>query len=183
MGPATLRWIVDEVVRRRPGLILEFGSGASTVALAWAVRQVTASATDPRIVSFEQDVAQAERTRDLLRAASLGGEAEIVVAPLARQTIEGVATTCYTIPEAGRLAIAGRRADMVVIDGPAAEDGARFGTLPLVREFLAHGATCYLDDALRDGELWTAGRWGQLGYLDVDGIALVEKGVLVVRVR
>ena len=73
--------------------------------------------------------------------------------------------------------------DFVVIDGPAAQDGARFGTLPLIRRYLSSGARFYLDDALRDGEIDIAERWARLPYVQVNVVRLTEKGLLLGEVR
>jgi predicted O-methyltransferase YrrM len=180
LGPRSLDALVQVVAKRRPSLVIEFGSGASTVALAWAVSQRVADDElgRPRVVSLEQDEIQAGRTRGLLRRAGLQAEAVVLVAPLAQQEIEGAWTTCYVTPDEFRSLLDGRQAEFVLIDGPASDSGARFGTLPLVREHLATNTPFVLDDALRDGELEVAQRWGWLAYIRVDGIRLIERGLL-----
>jgi hypothetical protein len=183
LGPRSLRILVEMVATHRPGLIIEFGSGASTVALAWAIHSLQSGAGGARVVSLEQDEDHAQRTRDLLARAGLQDEAVVIVAPLTEQTIEGVRTTCYAMPRDFARVLDGRTAGLVVIDGPAAAPGARFGTLPLVRPYVAEGASFVLDDALRDGELGIARRWRPLSYIRVDGIRLIEKGLLTGTVR
>jgi hypothetical protein len=180
LGPRSLEALVQIVEARRPRLIIEFGSGASTIALAWAISQRDADFGQdrPRVVSIEQDAIPAERTRGLLLRAGLQAEAMVLVAPIAEQTIEGKWTTCYSIPEdLGRI-LDGRSAEFVVVDGPASVSGARFGTIPLVRQHLAPNARFVLDDALRDGELEVAREWNQLPYVQVEGIRLIERGLL-----
>ena len=73
--------------------------------------------------------------------------------------------------------------EIVVIDGPAAQDGARFGTLRLIRRYLNSGARFYLDDALRDGEIDIAERWARLPYVPVNVVRLTENGLLLGEVR
>lgn len=179
LGPQSLAFVTGLVSQNRPGLAIEFGSGVSTLALAAAMRDSGIQSTGPVVVSLEQDEAHAEETRDLLHQAGLADLAAIVVAPLERQWIEGVHTNCYLIPHSFEVAMGGRKADLVLVDGPAAESGARFGTLPLVRSFLSNRAQFVLDDALRDGELEVASRWAALSYLKIHGIRLVEKGLLI----
>jgi hypothetical protein len=96
--------------------------------------------------------------------------------------IEGHLTTCYSLQmDIGRY-FKGRTADLVIIDGPSAESGARFGTLPLIRGVTSPAAEFILDDAVRDGELDVAKRWMSLTYLQVDGIRLIERGLLTGKV-
>jgi len=164
-------------------LAIEFGSGISTVALAVAMRETGVDLARPFVVSLEQDKEQAKETLDLLGNAGLADLVAIVVAPLERQWIEGVHTNCYSIPPAFGVLVGNRKAELVLVDGPAAESGARFGTLPLVRPFVRDRAQFVLDDALRDGELAIARRWASLPYLEIEGIRLIEKGLLQGTIR
>jgi hypothetical protein len=80
-------------------------------------------------------------------------------------------------------ALDGCRPDFIVIDGPKAESEARLTTLPQVMPSLHPGASFFLDDALRDGEINIAKYWSKLPHVHVIGIALVGKGFLVGRVE
>ena len=178
LGPATLALLESEVQRNRPDLILEFGSGASTACLAQFMEDVHGPKGRVRVVSLDQDATFAEATRALVKRCGFSTSVVVLAAPLALQTIEGVTSRCYVIPASLATTFQDRRADMIVIDGPAAEDGARFGTLPLARPYVTDHARFYLDDALRDGELGTARDWATLPYVKIDGIRLIDKGVL-----
>jgi hypothetical protein len=179
LGPRSIDTLVSTVRQVRPDAVLEFGSGSSTVALAWAVRDVWGADRGARLLSIEQDAGQVERTRGLLERAGLAREAVVVHAPLADQEVEGTPTTCYGMPDAATAELGGREVGLVVIDGPAGPPGIRFGTLPLARRYIGAKATFVLDDALRDGELEIARRWSALPGVRVQGIALIEKGMLV----
>lgn len=182
----TLAYLEREIASDPPRRILEFGSGVSTVCLAWFMRRHAAAAAPadeaPLVVAVEQDETFARRARELLAELDLAGHAVVLHAPLRRQTIEGVDTLCYDL-EPQRLSrhTGAGGADFVVVDGPAAEGGARFGTLPLARPALAPGARFYLDDALRDEELFAARMWRQLEGIEPRAIRLVGKGLLVGR--
>jgi predicted O-methyltransferase YrrM len=178
LGPRSIDALVELVAVLRPARIMEFGSGSSTVVLAWAIRQACGPGDTPRIISIEQDAGQAARTEGLLRGAGLDGEAVVFVAPLGEQEVEGHTTICYQLPDAMADAFGGRLADLVVIDGPAGPAGVRFGTLPLARPFARPGAAFVLDDALRDGELDVARRWARLPWVHIAGIRLIDKGIL-----
>ena len=49
---------------------------------------------------------------------------------------------------------------------------------PWSARFAAKHSQFVLDDAIRDGELDIAARWNRLPYVQVDGIRLIEKGLL-----
>ena len=183
LGPKTLSFIQTLVSRERPRLAIEFGSGISTAVLALAMRDAGAGSDGLIVVSIEQDEAEAAKTRRLLARVALEEQVAVVVAPLARLRIEGVLKSCYVLPEDIGLLFGDRKAEFVLIDGPAAEAGARFGTLPLAHPFVAEHATFVLDDALRDGEMFVARGWRSLAYVAVDGIRLIEKGLLTGEIR
>jgi predicted O-methyltransferase YrrM len=179
LGPLSLTYLRNLVLQHRPSRLLEFGSGISTLVLAHAMTEARGGGEEgPLVISVEQENVHASSTRDLLSDAGLDHLAMVVVAPLSRQQIEGIWTTCYALPESLSVIFRDRRADLVVIDGPAAEAGARFGTLPLARPFVGANASFVLDDALRDGELRIARRWRSLPYIEIEGIRLIEKGLL-----
>jgi len=176
LGPRSLRFIAARILELRPQIAIEFGSGISTAVLAAAMRDAADGPT--LLVSFEQDEAQAADIRHLLDTAGLGDRVEIVIAPLVSQEIEGIVTTCYGMPDDVGKFFANAPADLVIVDGPAAESGARFGTLPLARPFVGPRAVFILDDAMRDGELAVGKLWSSLAYVQVDGIHLIERGLL-----
>ena len=96
---------------------------------------------------------------------------------------DGVSYSTYSIPDQVSGLLASRRISLVLVDGPAAEAGARYATVPGVRDLLDADAVILLDDALRDGELDTAKRWDDLDWIGVDGMYMTEKGLLRARAR
>ena len=183
LGPRSLELLFALVSDLSPTLVIEFGSGASTVVMATAMERLGRPGGAPSILSLEQDLGHAERTRALLDKAGLGGVAQVVDAALGEQSVEGQTTTCYVVPQEFESLVAGRKAELVVIDGPVGRPGVRFGTLPLVARFAAKDSQFVLDDAMRDGELDIAARWHRLTYVHADGIRLIEKGLLTGTIR
>ena len=141
-GPKTLEHLISLVHRLEPELVIEFGSGASTVALAWAMTRHAPTKAHPSVIAIEQDPAFAGTTRSLLERSSLSQDAAVVVAPIREQTIEGHRTSCYDLSAGLSELIANRRAGLIVIDGPAGRPGIRFGTLPLIKKILLLTAQC-----------------------------------------
>ena len=182
MSPATLNFLEREIQRRKPAVILELGSGLSTICLAQYMYETHGGAERLYVCSLEQDAASIDATRQRLRRLELDAYVRIFHAPLAPQVFEGVETSCYSLPPDFVRLVGAIRPTFVVIDGPATETD-RFGTLPLIRPYLKANALFYLDDALRDGELDVARRWARLPYVEVNGIYLTEKGLLQGNVR
>ncbi len=179
LGARTINWLEQRVTELRPQLVLEFGSGTSTLCLARFLVDIHGPETTLRVVSIDQDEAFAAETRELLRRNGLDAYVTVLSTTVRMQEIEGVVATCYDLPAALPEVLDGRKADFALIDGPAAESGARFGTLPLARPYLSSSASFVLDDGFRDGEIWVARRWARLPGVRVDGIVNIDKGLVV----
>jgi len=183
LGVSSLALLENKFITLKPEGVLEFGSGLSTVCLARYMQEIHGDKKQIRIISIDQDMSYIEETRQLLESLALNRMVVFIHAPLRRQIIEGLETTCYDLENMElESSIGNLRPTFVLVDGPAAEFGARFGTLPLVYPFLGKQCHFLLDDALRDGEIWIAKQWLRLPYLHLEGIVLEEKGLLVGRI-
>jgi predicted O-methyltransferase YrrM len=140
-SPDLLMVLVDLVITERPSLVVECGSGASTLWLALAMRRF---AIDGRIVALDHDPVFGGKTRDFLARHGVCDLAEVRDAPLQSFNVDGEAYSWYA-----------RRAwadltgiDLVFVDGPPATTGhqARYPALPLLIGSLSPAATAVLDD-------------------------------------
>lgn len=185
LSPATIDFLEQTILEHRPKLVLEFGSGVSTVCLAFLQREIRGDRDRLLVVSIEEDDEHARGTSTWLQKLGLARCATVLAAPLVDQLVEGCTERCYKLP-ADKLArvVDGRRADLVLVDGPSLlSGGSRFATLPLARDLLADNAIVFLDDARRDSELAVARRWRRLPWLEICGVHLVGKGILEARIR
>lgn len=177
----SISFLEAEIKRRRPRVILEFGSGVSTVCLA---RFISRFCGEGRIFSVEQDRQHMAKTSKLLEDANLSNLVEMVHSPVVWQYISGRHLPCYDIRNSNLAdAMSDAQAEFVLIDGPAAGSGARFGTLELARPFVVDTARYCLDDGLRDDELAIASQWEKLEGIEVAGIQVIGKGLTLGTVR
>jgi predicted O-methyltransferase YrrM len=150
--PATREWaaspdllvvLVDLVRTERPSLVLECGSGASTLWLALAMRRF---GIDGRIVALDHDPAFGGKTRDLLARHGVGDLAEVRDAPLETFSLDGRAYEWYARKAWADLT----GIDLLFVDGPPATTGhlARYPALPLLAASLSPAATVVLDDLI-----------------------------------
>ena len=140
-SPDLLVVLVDLVVTERPSLVVECGSGASTLWLALAMRRFGIGG---RIVALDHDLVFGAKTRDLLARHGVADLAEVRDAPLESfslgdQTYEWYARKAWED-------LAG--IDLLFVDGPPATTGhqARYPALPLLAGSLSPVATAVLDD-------------------------------------
>ncbi len=161
MRADALRIIAETVTKAEPRLILELGSGSSTVFLAHLCKTIGRKA---RVISIEENPKFAERTRNLLRLHQLLDQVSIIVAPVTSAQIGKWQGHCYKISQANLPSVmAGEEADLVLIDGPMSawtnRGDCRYGTLPLVRQWLANRAIVIIDDTHRKRERRIVERW------------------------
>jgi predicted O-methyltransferase YrrM len=142
-SPDLLMVLVDLVITERPSLVVECGSGASTLWMALAMRRFE---IDGRIVSLEHDPVFGGRTRDLLARHKVLDLVEIRDAPLEPFSIDGENYSWYAAPAWEDL----KGIDLLFVDGPPAATGhqARYPGLPLLSESLSSVATIVLDDLI-----------------------------------
>jgi predicted O-methyltransferase YrrM len=142
-SPDLLMVLVDLVIAKRPSLVVECGSGASTLWIALAMRRFE---IDGRIVSLEHDPVFGGRTRDLLARHKVLDLVEIRDAPLESFSIDGENYSWYAERAWEDL----KGIDLLFVDGPPAATGhrARYPGLPLLSEALSPVATIVLDDLI-----------------------------------
>ena len=148
--PATRAWaaspdlllvLVDLVITERPSLVVECGSGASTLWLALAMRRFE---IDGRLIALDHDPVFGRKTRGFLARHDVADLAEVRDAPLETFSLDGETYSWYA-----------RRAwedlkgiDLLFVDGPPATTGhqARYPALPLLSGSLSPVVTVVLDD-------------------------------------
>jgi hypothetical protein len=156
-----MRVLAGIVAETQPKLVLELGSGSSTVLLAGQCARLN---NGSRVVSVEESPLFAANTKRLLRRHGLLDRVSVVVAPVVRTRVGDWRGYCYDISESAMSsAIAGERAGLVLIDGPMSawtmRGDCRYATLPLIRRWLDDRALVIVDDADRRRERKIIERW------------------------
>jgi hypothetical protein len=175
----TINFLEKDIKQKKPVRILEFGSGISTLCLAQFIKEIYGAERLIRLYSIEQDKEYANQSECLLKEYSFIGYTKILYTPLSKKIVEGI--ECYTYnPSAIAEFLYGLEFDYCLIDGPSVStyDG-RFATLPLFKNFLSNRTRFILDDALRGNELIIARNWKRLPNIDIQGIILTRKGLLI----
>ena len=142
-SPDLLLALVDLVITERPSLIVECGSGASTLWLALALRRF---GIDGRIIALDHDPVFSGKTRDFLARHDVLDLAEVRDAPLESFSLDGETYSWYARTAWEDLA----GIDLLFVDGPPAATGhqARYPALPLLNKSLSPVATIVLDDLI-----------------------------------
>jgi predicted O-methyltransferase YrrM len=177
-SPDVLLVLVHHVRNSRPGVIVECGSGASTVVLA----QATKLNGRGRVYSIDHDADFAARTRAMLEEYGLSDWAEVAHAPLRWMEIGGNRWEWYdldSLPTTPPI-------DLLFVDGPPSNTPkplARYPAGPILFPRLSPHGAIFVDDAKRPGEAEILRRWSgefpQLTYRE----HFCEKGCRELRVN
>lgn len=173
-SPDFLLALYRTIRERRPELVVEVGSGVSTLISAYALQQNGSG----RLVSLDHDPVFADRTRYTLSLHGVAGGVEVRDAPLEPTRI-GAGEWQWHPPETFHDL---KAIELLVVDGPPGRAGklARFPAVPLLRSRLAPGARILLDDGARQEERQAARRWkeewgGEWSYVPLNKGLIVGK--------
>lgn len=150
-SPDFLLRLSNEILDRKPQVVMECSSGVSTVVIARSL-QLNGQG---RAYSLEHELEFVKKTRKLLEAHGLSNWAQIIHAPL---ETENTGTPWYAerdIP--GDLP----PIDLLVVDGPPATTAtlARYPALPRLADRLNEYAVIIADDTNRKDETEMIRRW------------------------
>lgn len=177
IAPDAAVLLADLVARERPKLVVETGSGVSTLVLAYALEKL---GEGRRVVALDHDPAFAARTRELIAAHGLEAIASVVDAPLEPIEIRGEQHRWYATRALAGLA----PIDLVFDDGPPRHVGSmlRYASLHVLADRLAPRATFVLD-VVGPEERAVLARWRrELPDFDQELLA-TKKGNVLIRDR
>lgn len=138
--------VLELIETKRPRVILELGSGASTVMIQAILKKLN---LDARHVAIDHDETYLNATRQRLQQNGFQDKVELWHCPL--ETREAGGPAWYSNVE-NRLQ--GSKLDLVLVDGPPGDlhPESRKPALYALRSYLNQGAVVLLDDAEREEE-------------------------------
>jgi predicted O-methyltransferase YrrM len=171
-SPDFLRALAAHVLRTRPQIVVECGSGVSTVVLALALNG------SGHLYSLEHLSQYAEETRAELARHGVAERATVLEAPLRECVLPSGTWGWYTADGLPK-----ERFDMLVVDGPPGSTGplARYPAGPLLFGRLAEHGVIFVDDVGRADERAAVDRWLAEDPTLVLDVVSCEKGCVVVR--
>ncbi len=175
LNPTDLLDLLHLIKTRRPQLVLELGSGTSSVWIAYALERCGG-----RLISLDHDPGYAAKTRAIMTEHGLTSVAEVRDAPLRPVAIEGRNFPWYDTAALADL----DQVDLLLIDGPPEKTGpdARYPALTVLEGRLADTATIVFDDAHRPDEQIALRRWIEtIEGLTEEGESLGRHAVLSYR--
>jgi len=145
--------LVSWILKTRPRLVLELGSGVSTLLIAYCLQKIGHG----RVVSLDHDEKYCAQSRCNIKDHGLDGFSEILYAPLRKIQLNEERWDWYDTTGINN----DRKIDLLVIDGPPGQiqDISRYPALPLLHTRFSDGMVVLLDDAARPDEKIIVERW------------------------
>ena len=172
VSPDFARYLIDLLEKNHYDLILEFGSGTSTVIIAKALARINHERQHKAAViqvAFEHLPEYHAQTLADLQTAHLADAVQVVLAPLEPYTAPNGKTYSYyacqdNLSELAKQLPADRTNILMVVDGPPGSTGkhARYPALPAVMTHFKHKKIdVVLDDYFRADEKEVGALWQQ----------------------
>ncbi len=164
------------VADEKPEMVLETGSGVSTIVLAYALQRLGRG----RVVALEHDPVYARQTRDLIAQHGLAAYATVVDAPLEPMMVSGRPYHWYSTDALCGLGTI----DLVLDDGPPRIAGTmlRYASLPLLSQRLTARSTFVLD-VVGEEEREILARWREEFPMFTQEHLATKKGNVILRRR
>lgn len=171
-SPDFLLELARNVLHRRPAVIVECSSGASTVVAARCCQLNGAG----HVFSLEHEPEFAEATRGYLRDQGLSEWATVIDAPLETVALSGVEYAWYALRD-----LPDQPIDLLVVDGPPAALGpmARYPAGPKLLPRLSPNAAVLADDADREDEQKMLRLWQEAFPALKAHRVMAEKGLVI----
>ncbi|MEL6674095.1 MAG: class I SAM-dependent methyltransferase [Bacteroidota bacterium] len=165
-SPDFLNVLVELVRTRKPKVIVECGSGTSSLVSGYLLEELGQG----KVYSLDHEAYYGAETTQRLALHGLSEQVEVFHAPLIQHQIEGKSWQWYdfsALPAEVRI-------DLLVIDGPPSsiQHQARYPALPLLAGRMSAEATILLDDYDRPEDTALVKRW----VAEFEGWTLKEIG-------
>ncbi len=175
-SPDFLKLLVDTILSDNPKLVVELGSGISTIFAGKALEKNGIG----DLISIDNDNKYAEVTRKKIRLEKLSDIAKVVTAELKLQTINDQNYMWYDNSFKNEI---NQKIDLLIVDGPPRilNKKARYPALPLLKDHFSDNIIILIDDGKRKDDSETVNRWvNEWDHIESEFVS-TEKGAFILR--
>jgi len=153
-SPDFIKLIVDIILQKKPKLVLELGSGVSSIFIAKALEKNN----EGRLLSIENDKDFALKTQNRIIQEKLNNYTQIITAPLVKQEIHHNDYLWYDINFVNNF---NDKIDILIVDGPPRKTNknARYPAIPLLKKYFSKDIIIIVDDGNRSDDKNSTMKW------------------------
>jgi predicted O-methyltransferase YrrM len=159
-------FLYEKIVQNKPNLVVELGSGVSTVVIAYALKELQKG----KLISIDHDESYLAQTKKVLERHELSRLVDLNLAPLSDVKVNNDVVKWYEIDKK----VINDNIDILFIDGPPRTvfNQARYPALPFFMDHLSKNSLIILDDGTREDEKSIVDRWHKEDF--IKNIKLIE---------
>jgi predicted O-methyltransferase YrrM len=175
-SPDFLKLVVETILTNKPKLVLELGSGVSSVLVSKSLEKNC----DGKLISIDHDNNYAELTRERLHLENLNNIATVITSELTMQTIDDQNYMWY---KSTFLKEINQKIDLLIIDGPPRiiNKNARYPAIPILKDYFSDKIIILIDDGKRKDDVKSVKKWiKKFDYLNSEFIN-TEKGTFILK--
>lgn len=172
-----LNILVAHLFRQRPKMVVELGSGLSTLMMGKCLKIIGSG----QLLSLEQCQKVHSKHQELVNQLGLASFVEVAHAPLEDLVLNGNTYPWYALDPL----LSVNTVDLVLVDGPlgVSQDNARYPAVPVLIDKLSAWGVIFMDDAARANEQGVIAAWQEeFKELRVDYLPQ-GRGIAVLRRR
>jgi len=175
MSPDSLALYQIAIAHNKPKIILELGSGISTVVSSLTLKRLGVG----RVIALDDSEKWAENTRTTLQLQGSEEYAEVRYAPLVKSKVGDRSSNWYDLDVLKDI----NKIDLLLIDGPVDSDdeGLRYPALPLLADKLSEKAIIFADDCFRPNWKSLVLNWASDNSFTVEEPYPNEKNTIILK--
>ena len=153
-SPDFLKLIMETIISNKPELIVELGSGTSTIIAAKTLEKLKSGF----LLSIDNDAKFAEQTRQRITLETFEKYSEVITSELNNITVNGESYNWY---DTSFLEKIDRKIELLIVDGPPRiiNKNARYPAIPVLKQYFKENTVILLDDGRRKDEQNTVELW------------------------
>lgn len=173
-SPDYLRLVYKQIRKKESSLVVELGSGSSTIVGGYALRKNGSGS----IISFEHLQEYAHQSREEVSLHGLDNHCRVLESPLENYRLNGREWRWYSLEKFDPEESIG----LVIVDGPPGhlQELSRYPALPLLSNYLSEEATFIVDDGDREDEEAMVEKWMEESQLEAEYVK-TEKGAYLLK--
>lgn len=177
-SPDVLEIVYKEILIKKPRLILECGSGVSSIIMGYALRNIGRGL----LISLEHDLSWFQKITGWITEHNLSEYSHCIHAPLMNYAVYGGKMKWYDMHDLQSILKEQGHIDLLYVDGPPfwIQPMSRLPAMPLLKDYLSSNSVIILDDANRSDEKEIIKRWSEELQCQAEWID-TEKGTVIMR--
>ena len=161
LSPTVIVHILNEIILLKKKIIVEFGSGLSTLFIA---KLISNNNLDATLFSIDHDENWQNTLRKSLDLHGVIGNVNLIYAGIEQVSTSFTGNQCLWYSKSILMDALPEEIDLVIVDGPSYSTGeySRYCAVPFLKDRLSDNYSIFIDDVFRKGENEILRKWKEI---------------------